>query len=150
MKTWIIVAHRTEAKIFSYDNRKNADVEFVTKLENPRGRLKAQDINADKPGVFSGAPSHGSGLERHESPTERIAQEFAKKIGDYLELSRQKQSFEELVLVADANFLGRLRGVLSKPLTACVARAISKDLGTVTGDDLKARLWPKEETQITL
>ena len=150
MKSWIIVAHRTEAKIFSYDNTKNSDVEFVTKLENPRGRLKAQDINADKPGVFSGAPSHASGLEKQESPTERIAQEFAKKIADYLELSRQKQSFAELVLVADPHFLGRLRGVLTKSLAACVVRTVSKDLGTVTGDDLKDRLWPKEQEQITL
>ncbi|NUN06614.1 MAG: host attachment protein [Bdellovibrio sp.] len=144
MKTWIIVAHRTEAKIFSYDHRKNADIEFVTKLENPRGRLKAQDINADRPGIFSGAPAHASGLQRQESPTERVAQEFAKKISDYLELSRQRHIFTELILIADPYFLGLLRGNLTKPLIACVRREISKDLATVTGDDLKNRLWPQE------
>lgn len=149
MKTWIVVASRTEAKVFEYGNRKNSEVEYVTKLENPRGRLRAQDINADKPGVFSSQMLHGTRLEKPQSPTERVAQEFAKKVADYLDQERQKKSFDNLVLFADPHFLGRMRSSFSKKLREVVAKEVTKDLGAVTTTEIKNRLWPEMPASIS-
>lgn len=150
MKTWIVVASRTEAKVFEYANKKNSDVEFVMKMENPRGRLKAQDINADKPGVFLSLTTHGTRLVKPQSPTERVAQEFAKKVSEFLEGSRQKSLFDDLVLIADPHFLGRLRGSFTKKLRQCVSKEIVKDLGAATASDIKNRLWPAPTASISL
>lgn len=144
MKTWIVVVNRVEAKVFEYANKKDSEVEFVTKLENPRGRLKAQEINADKPGIFSSLLSHGTRLVKPQSPTERIAQEFAKKVSHFLEESRQNHNFDDLVLIADPAFLGKMRSHFSRDLRQVISREIPKDLGTVTRDELKNRLWPKQ------
>lgn len=143
MKTWIVVANRTEAKVFEYTNKKNSVVQYVTKLDNPRGRLRPIAINADRPGSFTSLQTHGTKLEKQESPTERIAQEFAIKVVDFLEGERQKQKFDELVLISDPHFIGRLRGLVSKELRRSVSREIIKDLLTVTTQELQTRLWPE-------
>ena len=148
MKTWIVVANRSEAKIFTYNNR---EVEFVFKLENPRGRLKSGDINADRAGFFTaGGTMHGSDRSSQQSPTERVAQEFAKTLSDNLEESRIKADFEEMVLIADPHFLGLLRNTLSKDLRRLVSREIPKDLGAVTSEQIQERLWPEEPSTASL
>lgn len=143
MKTWIVVTNRTEAKVFEFSNRKGSVVEFVTKMENPRGRLRSGDINADKPGVFLGYWGRGTHLVKGQSPTERVAQEFAKKVSTFLEESHQKQKFDELVLISDPHFMGRLRGLMSKEVKQAIAREVIKDLGMVTAQELQNRLWPE-------
>lgn len=146
MKTWIVVVNRSEAKIFSFDNKPNNEVEFVKKLDNPKGRMRAQEINADKPGIFSNRVAHGPRLVKAETPTQHVAQEFAKRVTDFLESSLQTSQFEDLVIISEPNFLGRLRNLFSKDLSSCVSREISKDLSIVTRDELKHRLWPESAT----
>lgn len=146
MKTWIVVSHRTEAKIFSYEHKNGSAVKFVTKLDNARGRLKAQEINADKPGAFSSLMAHGTRLVKQQSPTERVAQEFAKKIVEYLEDAKRNHLFDELVLIADPHFLGRLRLLAGKSLKTCIVRELSKDLTGATSVEIQNRLWPTVES----
>lgn len=143
MKTWIVVANRTEAKIFEFTNKKDSVVKYVTKLENPRGRLRAGEINADKPGVFTSLSTHGTKLVKPESPTERIAQEFAKKVAEFLESEKMARNFDDMVLISDPHFLGRLRGLFTKELKQVIIREVIKDLGPVTTQELQNRLFPE-------
>lgn len=146
MKTWIVVANRTGVKVFEYLNKNGSQVQFVTKIENPRGRLRAGDINADKPGDWKsllGAGTQLTKLEKQQTPTERIAQEFAKKVTDFLESEQKLHKFNNLVLISDPHFLGRLRAAFSKELKRCVVKEVAKDLGTVTTQELQDRLWPQ-------
>lgn len=148
MKTWIVVANRSEARIFSSDpkkSRKSRDIDFITKIENPRGRLRAGDINADKPGAFVPmASGHGSGREARVTPTQQVALDFSKQLIDTLELARTQNQFEEMILIADPHFLGLLRNQMSKELKKMVSREVAKDLNVVTSDVLQERLWPAE------
>ncbi len=144
MRTWVVVANRTEVKVFEYENKKDSEVQFLMKFENPRGRLRPQQINADKPGIFSNLVSHGTRLVKPQSPTERIAQEFAKKVSVFLEEALQKRRFDDLVLIADPHFMGRVRSSLSKELRRCITKEIIKDLGAVTTEEIKNRVWPPE------
>ncbi len=140
MKTWIVVVNRIEAKIFESDKKNKVDIRFVSKIENPRGRLKAHEIDADKPGVFGVTTLHGSGLERHQSPTDRIAQVFAKKVVLHLEQARQ-QGIEDFVIIAEPNFLGKMRALYPRELKGSISKEVSKDLGSsVTEDELRSRL----------
>lgn len=146
MKTWILVANRTEAKIFEYQNKNDSRVQYVTKLENPRGRLRAGDINADKPGDWKslmGAGTQLTKLEKQQTPTDRVAQEFAKKVTEFLDSELKQQKFNNLVLISDPHFLGRLRGLFSKELKRSIIKEVTKDLGAVTTQELEDRLWPQ-------
>ena len=142
MKTWIVVANRTEAKVFKYLHKKESHVEFITSLKNPRGRLRAIAINADRPGAFANLETHGARLVKAQSPTERVAQEFAKKVSTFLEEQMQNAQFDDLVVISDPHFIGRLRGLFSKELKRMISREIIKDLMAVTAHDLEERLWP--------
>ncbi|MGZ3768043.1 MAG: host attachment protein [Bdellovibrio sp.] len=143
MNTWIVVVNRREAKIFEYDNIAQHEVEFVRKLDNPKGRLRAQEINADKPGVFSSQTIHGPRLVKAETPVQHVAQEFAKRVTNFLEDSLDQHLFDDLIIIAEHHFLGRLRHLFSKELESCVVKEIPKDLYSVTREDLKNRLWPE-------
>jgi protein required for attachment to host cells len=144
MKTWILVANRTEAKIFKYLNKRGGHVEYLTSLKNPRGRLRAIAINADRPGTFANLETYGARLVKSQSPTERVAQEFAKRVCVFLEHQVQDNQFDELVVISDPHFLGRLRHLFSKELKKKISREIKKDLIMITSRDLEKRLWPQD------
>ena len=141
MRTWIVVSNRTEAKVFRYLNKKDNKIEFVISLKNPRGRLRPIAINADRPGMFANLETYGSRLVKSQSPTERVAQEFAKRVGDFLEEQMRSKQFDELIMISDPHFLGRLRNLYSKELKKRISREIPKDLVGVTAEDLQSRLW---------
>ncbi|UOF02376.1 host attachment protein [Bdellovibrio reynosensis] len=143
MKTWIVVVNRTQAKVFACTNKRGDGIEFVTKLDNPRGRLRAQDINADKWGVFATLMSHGSRQEKKEGPTDRVAQEFAIKVSDFLDECLLQKNFDDLILIAEPQFLGRLRNLLGREVKALISQEIAKDLNLVSVDDLRSRLYPE-------
>lgn len=146
MKTWIIVVNRVEAKIFESDSKKRREIYYLNKLENPRGRLKAHEIDADKPGIFASVLSFGSRFVGTQSPTDRISQMFAKRVVQFLEQARQGGEFDDLILIAEPQFLGKLRNLYSRDLKDVVTKEIPKDLGPqITGKDLKKRLWPHQE-----
>lgn len=152
MKTWIVVVNRSEAKIFESDTRKNnGTVRFVEKVENPRGRMAAKDINADKPGVLMTLMGYGTRLVKSQSPTDRVSQVFAKELTDHLEGALRKQNFDSMILIAPPQFLGKMRTYISKDLRGHITREISKDLGpSVTAAELQRRLWPPQEARFEL
>lgn len=140
MKTWIAVINKTEARFFEAKNLQATDLKFVSKLENPRGRLRAGDINADKPGYFAGSPTHGGSMTSNQSPVDRVAQVFAKEIAEHLERHFLKNDFAQLTLIVEPHFLGKIRAALSKDLAAAVNREIPKDLRKVSVEQLRERL----------
>lgn len=146
MNSWVVIVNRREAKFYSYLNHRNSDLKYVTKIENPRGRLKAQDINTDKPGIFSSLLTYGPRLVKKQSPTQRVAAEFAKEVADFLDKCRTQQMFDNVILVAPPTFLGELRQSLSSPLKKIVKREVAKDFNPdISAADLKSRLFPDEE-----
>jgi protein required for attachment to host cells len=129
MKTWIAVLNRTEARFFETTQLDGKDFKLVTKLENPRGRLRSGDINADRPGA---SPSDGhaypSGYTNHEDPVERVAHMFALSISDYLDKGRNDHLYDDLVLVGEPHFLGKMKAALTKQTFNTVTRTLTKDL----------------------
>lgn len=151
MKTWIAVVNRCEARLFE-TNEKNGVTEkklkLVKRLENPKGRLKKQDINADRPGSFSGSFTYsGTSLENNQDPTERVAQLFAKSISEELERGANQHLYDKLILVSEPNFLGKVRAALSKKTANVISDTLHKDLIHVPDHDLPQFIWPRRQQQ---
>lgn len=146
MKTWVAVVNRTEARFFEIDENLRNKLKFIKKLENPKGRLRNIDINADRPGVskFSFAFSQTS-LTKPQMPVERVAQIFAKTVSEELEKSLNAHLFESLILVAEPHFLGKIKAALSKKTFQTVSSTLSKDLVHVPDHDLFHFIWPHVE-----
>ena len=151
MKTWIAVVNRCEARLYE-TNEKNGvtdkKLKLVKRLENPRGRLKKQEINADRPGAFSGSFTYsGTGLENNQDPTERVAQIFAKSISQELDRAANEHLYDKLILVSEPSFLGKVRAALTKKTANIVSDTLHKDLIHVPDHDLPQFIWPRRQQQ---
>lgn len=149
-KTWILIAHRGGARLLENPGP-GKGLELIEEIPHPEGRLKNQDIDADKPGrAFD---SHGQGrhaLERERMPTEQLAAQFAKQLAGMLDEGRVRMRYDQLVLVAEPRFLGWLRDALSPETAQRVVASLDKDLGEVDLHELPERLAKDLEGVIRL
>ncbi len=128
VKTWILVADATRARIFLNEGRGHGVTELPEhKLESD---LKAsREIDADRPGrTFD---SGGQGRHAMEPPTDakrHAKRNFAKEIANMLAKTYQTKDFDRLVLIAPPTTLGDLRDALPKNVAGAVHQEIAKDL----------------------
>lgn len=138
--TWILVAHRGGARLLA-NTGPGKGLQLVEDIPHPDGRLKDGDINADRPGrAFDivGAGRHS--MSKEQSPTERIAEQFAKALVERLQQGRNENRYGALVLVAEPRFLGELRAALDAPTAALVTATLDKDFGGIETRDLAQHL----------
>lgn len=114
---WIVIANRSEAKIYMAD-WKLSGLSLVRDIPHPRGRLQNHEINTDDHGSrlgTGGGLQQKHGLDRQEEAIEREANSFAREIARLIRVGRAQGEFEELFLLAEPQFLGRIRTFLDKP-----------------------------------
>lgn len=107
----------------------NGTLDLMREISFPEGRLRDQEIESDRPGRAN-TPAHGrrtafSSNDAHD----HLAQKFASQISDQLLAALNQNSFDRLVLVAEANFLGKLREALDHNLKSKVIQELDRDLG---------------------
>ena len=138
--TWILVAHRGGARLLANTVPGNG-LQLIEDIPHPEGRLKDGDINADKPGrAFDSFGAGRHSMSTEQAPTERVAQLFAKALGEQLKRGRNENRYAALVLVAEPRLLGELRATLDAPTAALVAATLDKDLGGIETRDLAQHL----------
>lgn len=139
MTTWILIAHRSGARLFQKEG--SEPPHELWSLDHPDGRLMNKEIDTDRPGRMGERTSTGHSSMKHEQTSkEHLAEAFAKDIAMRLDLARSGHLFTELVLVAEASFLGLIKSNLTAPTLAKVTRTFSKDLAHVPALELKAHL----------
>lgn len=138
--TWIVVAHRSGARIF--EARSGArDLVPVESVEHPAGRLRPQEIESDRPGrSFDSIGGQRHGMSKEESPTEHLAVAFAAELAARMKSAHEAKRFDRLVLVASPRFLGHLRDALDKHTATAVSGSLDKDLGEIPDHELAGHL----------
>lgn len=141
--TWILVAHRSGARLFE-NKGPGKGLNLVSDIPHPEGRLKNKDIDADRPGRSFDSRGQGRhALSSEQEPTAHLAEQFAKQLSSMLDEGRNQQRYSKLVLIAEPRFLGNLRATLSTTTAALITATLSKDLGGV-----ESRLLPKHLTDV--
>ena len=128
LKTWVLVADRARARIFSVSTPKGPLTELED-LVSPEARNHERDFTSDRPG--KAFDSGGTGRHAMEAPTsakEQAARAFAKTIAQRIETGRHNGDCEQLVLVAPPDFLGTVKKSLGPQSMKLVSRQIGKDL----------------------
>lgn len=142
-KKWILIANRAEAKVLEADWRID-HLEVVKDIPFPDGRKQNREIDADVYGTrFSSIAGRGNnssvhgggtpsrqqkhGLNRHEESTEHKANVFAKKLCNLLHDGRTHNEYDELILVAEPHFLGRIRSFLDKETANHVITSVNEN-----------------------
>ena len=140
LKTWVVVAESSRAKIFEL-NKKNTPLIELQDFTHPLSRLHEQTISSDLPGRTH--DSHGPGS--HKLPTQISIKEhesmaFAKTIGQHIEKARSKGKFQKLILMSPPAFLGQLRKQLSSQTFKRIVSEIDKNLVKHKAHDIQAHL----------
>jgi protein required for attachment to host cells len=135
-KTWVVVADRSRARIFSVDSPRGP-LHEIEDLVHPESRAHERDLTSDRPGRAS--DQHV--LNAAHSARDQQANEFAREIVDCLEGGRINGGFERLVLVAAPDLLGLLRKALNGQLSKLVSRTIDKNLTQQDAREIR-RLLP--------
>jgi protein required for attachment to host cells len=131
LTSWVLVAHRSGARIFVNDGP-GKGLRLIQTLDHPEGRLKNREIDTDRPGsAFGNGTLERHALERHETSHEKLSEDFARSLASVLEDARTHQRFDRVFIVADPSFLGMVRSFLSNQTAALVAGSLSKDLAYV-------------------
>lgn len=126
--SYVLVASRVSASLYR-SHGPGVAPELVRSFDHPEGRLKAGQIDSDRPGrSFDRTGGGRHALSSEESPVERIAHEFALQLAHELERARQSGEFDALALIAPPRMLGLLRDALSKSVRELVYGELDKDL----------------------
>jgi protein required for attachment to host cells len=75
-----------------------------------------------------------------QSPGQTDEATFAKQLPQSLNVMKQKNSFDSLILVADPQTLGQIRGALHKTVEGAVIKSMSKDLTNHSLDEIAKAL----------
>jgi protein required for attachment to host cells len=122
-KTWVVVADRSRARIFSVATPRGP-LQELEDLVHPEARAHERDLTSDRPGRSTDRHSLGNA----NAARDQQATEFAREIADRLETGRIHAQFERVVLVAAPDLLGLLRKALNGNLSKLIVRTIDKNL----------------------
>jgi protein required for attachment to host cells len=128
MKTWVVVAESSRARLFSVVNRVSplSEVEDFCHVE---GRAKDQDMDSDRPGrAFDSMGENRHAMDRSVDAKRHEAEMFAKRIAERLEAGRVEGRYTQLILIAAPEFLGVLRHNLNPGTAKLVSSPIDKNL----------------------
>ncbi len=126
MTTWILIADRGRARVFS----RVPDKERWTKVESfdfPEGRLREGETRTERPTMFSIGDGRST-PEPHADFHHTTAATFSKELVGYLEKAKLEKRFDFLWVVAPPLFLGEWRDHLPNTLNPLVKREWHKDL----------------------
>lgn len=126
--TFILVANNATAIILKKDSVEHSYVS-VREIGNMNANAHERDLGSDKPGrTFQGGTGNRNVLSKEHGLKDTELQRFAKEITALLGEEEKKKSFDELIVIAGKNLLGRLRKEFSKNLEKKIIKTISKDL----------------------
>jgi protein required for attachment to host cells len=126
MTTWVLVADKSRARIFSAEKSASA-LQEIKDLAYPEARLHEGDLTTDKSGRDKG-PNGAHGVGKQQEHKLDGADKFAAEVCSELENARASGSFKKLYIVAAPTFLGLLRKHQSSTLKQMVAGEVDKNI----------------------
>ncbi len=132
---WIVVANRVKAKIYNLSKNR---LKLIREHKNPIGRLKDRELRHDQPGQsrakYIGSAPHR--LSKETSPHEEAADQFANQLSKLLKFDLKKRESLKLKFVAEARFLGKIKGHFKESLFKSRIEWIEKNLERVPQEKL--------------
>lgn len=140
VETLVLVADSARARLFAA--HRSRPWELMQTFDHPRGAARGRDILTDRPGRVHQSTADGrrSSADPKTSPHEVEAEAFARQLAAALEVAVAARHPQRVVLVAPPRFLGHLRGVLGKPVSALLGPGLDENLSAVADRDLPQRL----------
>lgn len=132
---WILVADAAHGRMFTTPDARM--ISEVADYAHPESRQHERDLTTDEPGrSFDSGGQGRHAMEPKQAAHDHEADAFAGELADALDKGRNEHRYDHLVLIAPPEFLGRLRGRLSKPTAQSVVAEIDKNLVHLDAQEL--------------
>ena len=137
--TVALVADASRAHLFRVEVATGTWTPLET-FDHPEGRMHDRDLREVR-WLENAGTKHGPTTEKDPHGRHKLeADRFAKHVAAELARSYDRQVFRRLIVVAPAEFIGRLRPELSKRVAQAVIEERTQDLSNVRADELAERI----------
>lgn len=136
MKTWLIVANASYARIFKIDRQARKLVE-VEDFVNPEARLQAKEFASDAPG--RSFDSHGAGrhgMEYQQDIKTQSKAQFAQRLINRLEQHFKSGEINHLFIAAPSKLMGHFNDELNGKKMEQISTKIIKDLVRMSSEEI--------------
>lgn len=137
-KIWIVVANRSDAKIYQAENRHKL-IEH-TSLTHQEAHLHDRDIISDSAGCISRHGHSSETLSRKTTVQDKESALFAKEIAGLLEKSCNSGECEKIYIISKVPFLSFLRESLSPNVIKLIEAEIQKDIVDFNAEKIRSYL----------
>lgn len=135
----IVVANAAEARFFRRDTR-NEPLIALENIPHPEGRFKSSDLADVEQGHAQADHHRGVSFETPQSPHEKEAARFARKVARRIDEELTKGEFKDLLLFSSPPLLGELRAALSSHAHECLSASFGVDLTKYGLSELESRI----------
>lgn len=138
--TCVVVAESSRARVFEMASTATPMKELVD-MVHPESRTHEQNLTSDRPGrTFD---RHGQGhhaMEKEVGARKQETMVFAGQLADYLQAGCNKNTFDDVVIIAAPEFLGQLRKKLGPGVLERVSREINKNIVQLDESEIRKHL----------
>ena len=122
---WIITANTNKCCI--YDYQKN-DLQLLKEINHPENKLKSSELGTDKPGRYKTSTSNRGAYSPHTELDEIKVDDFARELAKELNEARNRNDYDELVIIMPAQMDGLLSKHLDKNVKELIKQTIQKNI----------------------
>jgi protein required for attachment to host cells len=124
--TWILVANASAAYLYANYGPKKG-LRKLKEFRHEASREKGQDLVSDRPGLNRSLGNGRGAYIPATDPKQHEAQNFACQLARELEQGRITNSYQRLILVVSAPFIGLVNGNLGRNVRNLVSDTFEKD-----------------------
>jgi len=124
---WVIVANSNQYRVYHYQRKENL-LELLEECSHPENKLKDSETLSDRQGRYS--TNHGArgAYSQSVDPVEAVIDHFARDLAHKLEQDRNRQAYEELILIIPPEMEGKLLSHLNKHVQPYIKHIIPKNM----------------------
>jgi protein required for attachment to host cells len=148
-KIWVMVADEAIVRVMSKSDIPGGPLDAVQALTDPAAHGKDETFHHDAHGRRSASPAQGPGASQPvvsagESGRHIEAEQFARRVAEFLQGALNEGRFDELHIAAAPRFLGLLRKAFPAEVGKRVVQSFDKDWTQADDQDLAARFFPRK------
>jgi protein required for attachment to host cells len=138
--TWILVAGRARARLFSPAEGAPGLVE-IEDFVNAEARIPGHELrHAPPPRVHDRFGEGRHVIEAHTPPKKKVSAQFAAMLASFLADAHAGQRYRNLILIAPPAFLGMLHAALDAHLRRAVVWWVAKNLTRSSIKEIRAEI----------
>lgn len=123
----VVNTNSNTCRIYYYD-KNPAQLTLLKEISHPENKLKISDITTDRPGHYIAGQSARGAYSPPMDAKEVEIDNFSREIARELNKNRNKNDFDELIVIAAPHMNGLLFQHINKEVKNLVINKIEKDL----------------------